>query len=393
MAMYPSPSLVNLANDAIFLDDHFDLLGGDFPQEECVGRSASNNLQAKEDKNSAKKASKQKTKEARLAQRMLKKKCREKQRRLVRSFALNCHQVPGINAGAKFVTFNAARLGYFLRASAPLDLIFRAIQCSMPPHTRDRPLRARRRRLAPLTLPFPFVLTTSLFGITCILRQFQDMNSRFDDLASLLDEVAPLPDDQKAGKNANRIELISRTIDVITKLRRERKRGAQEEEEEEGVARDSKRVKTDEHSAEGEEAAGAYAVAEAEAVPGAASNEVESCSRHPLMMVLPIVEPVGSGPSSSAVAETEACPTSSVMVYPVPYFNGGYDIPTPSELGGIFNIPVSAKPGVMKMKNLPTKPTVDTPLVSKDFDTKSLFNIPGMPLSMVKNTSDIAHCA
>ena len=216
-------------------------------------------------------------------------------------------------------------------------------------------------------------------------------------MASLLDEVAPLPDDQKAGKNANRIELISRTIDVITKLRRERKRGAQEEEEEEGVARDSKRVKTDEHSAGGEEAAGsaadADAEAEAETETAAVSNEVESCSRHPLMMVLPIVEPVGSGPSSSAVAETEACPTSSVMVYPVPYFNGGYDIPTPSELGGIFNIPVSAKPGVMKMKNLPTKPTVDTPLVSKDFDTKSLFNIPGMPLSMVKNTSDIAHCA
>ena len=225
-------------------------------------------------------------------------------------------------------------------------------------------------------------------------------------MASLLDEVAPLPDDQKAGKNANRIELISRTIDVITKLRRERKRGAQEEEEEEGVARDSKRVKTDEHSAEGEEAAGAYAVAEAEAVPGAASNEVESCSRHPLMMVLPIVEPAGS-------SATEAPAPSNVMVYPVPFFNGGYDIPTPSQLGGIFNIPVSAtKPGVSMMKVNVPKPLPQPPMVAKaapqipgaseissvDISkiAEGLFNKPPIPTPTAHTTEsnlELAHCA
>ena len=225
-------------------------------------------------------------------------------------------------------------------------------------------------------------------------------------MASLLDEVAPLPDDQKAGKNANRIELISRTIDVITKLRRERKRGAQEEEEEEGVARDSKRVKTDEHSAEGEEAAGAYAVAEAEAVPGAVSNEVESCSRHPLMMVLPIVEPAGS-------SATEAPAPSNVMVYPVPFFNGGYDIPTPSQLGGIFNIPVSAtKPGVSMMKVNVPKPLPQPPMVAKaapqipgaseissvDISkiAEGLFNKPPIPTPTAHTTEsnlELAHCA
>jgi len=229
-------------------------------------------------------------------------------------------------------------------------------------------------------------------------------------LASLLDEVAPLPDDQKAGKNANRIELISRTIDVITKLRRERKRGAQEEEEEEGVARDSKRVKTDEHSAGGEEAAGsaadADAEAEAETETAAVSNEVESCSRHPLMMVLPIVEPAGS-------SATEAPAPSNVMVYPVPFFNGGYDIPTPSQLGGIFNIPVSAtKPGVSMMKVNVPKPLPQPPMVAKaapqipgaseissvDISkiAEGLFNKPPIPTPTAHTTEsnlELAHCA
>ena len=98
MSMYNNPNLVNMTSDAIFLDGHFDLLGSEFvlpnQHQPLVHKNVVRpNLQLPPQDAlpvNAQAGVGEVDKEARLAQRMLKKKCREKQRRLVRSFALNC---------------------------------------------------------------------------------------------------------------------------------------------------------------------------------------------------------------------------------------------------------------------------------------------------------------
>jgi len=146
----------------------------------------------------------------------------------------------------------------------------------------------------------------------------QDVNSAFAELTMLLDQVSPLP--SKSTKATNRIDLIQRTIKVIEELRDERESNKR------------RRLDPREMSASPMMPPPLPLQSNSPIPPTSSMPPAHETGapQHPLMMVLPVLSPTTQAPTSC-------------MVYPIPaQANGAYAIPSASEIGGIFNIPVSS---------------------------------------------------
>lgn len=178
-----------------------------------------------------------------------------------------------------------------------------------------------------------------------------DVNSAFTELTVLLDSISPLP--SKVSKSTNRIDLIQRTIKVIEDLR----------DECEGHKR--RKLNPSPHPPLGGSTspfAPPPSLPITSCIPTASADEAP---QHPLMMVLPVLSP------------TTLAPTSC-MVYPIPIQkDGAYAIPSATEIGGIFNIPVSSVVAPAPFSPGPSPAIV----VGKDAD----LNKPGMRIEPVLN--------
>ncbi|GMH48136.1 hypothetical protein TL16_g00226 [Triparma laevis f. inornata] len=121
-------------------------------------------------------------------------------------------------------------------------------------------------------------------------KRRQDVNDKFNDLTALLDEISPI---ESTKKTTNRAELITRSIEVIQKLQSDL----------DIASRHSKRAKLSETS--------------------------------------DATQPQATTYSDSSGATKKDDPPAC-MVYPVPFYNGSYDIPSTAALSGILNVPVTS---------------------------------------------------
>jgi hypothetical protein len=60
---------------------------------------------------------------------------------------------------------------------------------------------------------------------------------------------------------------------------------------------------------------------------------------------------------STTPSSTTGTPSNQMMVYPIPFLNGTYTIPTPSSISNIFNIPVALEPNKLTVLSSSSSPS------------------------------------
>ncbi|GMH57071.1 hypothetical protein TrVE_jg10859 [Triparma verrucosa] len=158
-------------------------------------------------------------------------------------------------------------------------------------------------------------------------KRRQDVNDKFNELTALLDEISPI---EATKKTTNRAELITRSIDVIKKLKNDLDTSFRH-----------KRAKVSESDDVTKTQSPSSAQPETPTPTSAPSNPnptaaaPDSSGRHPLMIVVPVA-------SKDSGDETSKNAPPACMVYPVPFYNGSYDLPSTTALSGILNVPVTS---------------------------------------------------